>query len=160
MPGTCGTAGDDRQAVLSFWRRVMASSATTADYSDGELVSVAVPSSEGWEDQDDIHWFYGFTHPTTTLPTTTTTTNQHQKDLFVRFPTTAGWDAKDLNASLLALIELGQEVCRCGRVWLVVRRNPDELENLVHTLMYVGFEVDDPAFAYDDERYLMLKLDL
>lgn len=140
----CSPAGvPDMTAAESFWRKLHG--VDGGRFTEGDLVAVAVPSSEGWEDRDDIHWFYGFA----------TVGN-----LYIRFPTTAGWDAKDLNASLLALIELGQQVCLAERVWLVVKRNPDELENLVHTLLYVGFEVDDKpeAFAVDEEHHLFLKL--
>jgi hypothetical protein len=112
-----------------------------------EYVAVAVPSSEGWEDVEDIHWFHGFT----------LSDARGQSCLVVRFPTTAGWDAADLNASLLALIELGQDALKCDQIFLALKRNPDELENLVHTLMYVGFEVDDVDGVAEDCGYLTLR---
>ena len=135
-------------AAQVFWRK-LTGAGDDATLQHGDLLAVAVPSSEGWEDRDDIHWFYGFT--TTTAP---------NKAVYIRFPTTAGWDAQDLNASLLALIELGQEVCQAQHVWLCVKRNPEELENLVHTLMYVGFEVDDPTDFASSDDYLLLRLGL
>jgi hypothetical protein len=112
-----------------------------------EYLAVAVPSSEGWEDEDDIHWFYGFTVKL-----------DQEKGLFVRFPTTAGWDSADLTASLLALIELGQEVLGCDHIYLCLKRNPEELGNLVHTLLYVGFEVDDaPIGETPNPSYVILR---
>ena len=129
-------------AAQVFWRKLTGAG---DDAPHGDLLAVAVPSSEGWEDRDDIQWFYGFATATS---------------VYIRFPTTAGWDAKDLNASLLALIALGEEVCRVGQVWLCVKRNPEELENLVHTLMYVGFEVDDPTEFDGSDDYLFLRLAL
>lgn len=100
---------------------------------------------------DDVHWFYGFTldlkEPL-----------QGERGLFIRFPTTAGWDAHELTASLLALIEVGQEVLKCDQIYACVKRNPDELENLVHTLMYVGFEADAPPVGQElAEEYLALR---
>jgi hypothetical protein len=140
----------DDDPSIRFYRRLTMTSSVPGSLL--ELVAVAVPSSEGWEDVDDILWFYGFSC-------------REQKDgadkkiLFIRFPTTAGWDSADLTASLCALIELGQDALDCDELFLAVKRNPEELNNLVHTLMYVGFEVDSPPFPYDDNHYLTLKLE-
>lgn len=101
---------------------------------------------------DDVHWFYCFTLSYPSLSGT-------RKGLFIRFPTTAGWGSVDLTASLRALIELGQDTLDCDEIFVAVNKNPEELENLVHTLLYVGFEIYEPPFPFDDDSYLTLKLD-
>ena len=123
---------------VPFWR-TLTSSPTRI------LFSIAVPSSDGWENEEAVHWFNGFAV---------------DSDMFVQFPKTAGWGSKDLTTALLAVLEAGQDIIKAAMVWLIVRRDPDELENLVHALMYAGFEADEvPAgVCIDDDDYLAMSM--
>jgi len=113
-----------------------------------EHLTIATPVCQDW---DELICFPGFT---------VRITNEEwmsEKALFVRFPATAGWHATDFTEAVLALIELAEEGLNCDHIYLCLENNPQEIRNLVHSLMYVGFGAEDSPIEGASSNLLMLK---
>jgi hypothetical protein len=109
-----------------------------------ELVMIATPAYSDWE---SIILYEGFT-----------TSMGPEKNLFVKFPRAFDWLNDDFTSSVVALIELAEDILDCDRVFVAVERSVAEVNNLVRSLMYVGFSLSpSPLPNGNTDKYLLLE---
>lgn len=94
---------------------------------------IALPLNGSWESEELI-LFHGFT-----------IRRQGQLIMLVHFPRELPLEAEDFEGALSALLELAQDVLKTNLLYVIVDNESEEMPDLVHTLLYVGFEVADDA---------------
>lgn len=108
---------------------------------------LALPYNGSWE-RSELILFPGFTA---------------RKDgklvTMVHFPRELPIDAQDFEEALSALLELAQDVLKADLLHVIVDNESEEMPDLVHTLLYVGFEVaaDDAPLAGHAANLLFLE---
>lgn len=116
----------------------------TVDVSSQDLVMIATPTYFDWESV--IH-YEGFT-----------LSMGNDKSLFIKFPRAFDWLTDDFTSSVVALIELAENILDCDRVFVAVDRSVSELNNLARSLMYAGFSIcPSPLPNGNTDKYLLLE---
>lgn len=117
-----------------------------------DLVSIATPISTDWE---DFVIYEGFTLNVAKL----TGEASEEKAFFTQFPHTKGWLNEEFTPSIVvALIELAELVLKCDRLFICIERDSKEVNDLVHSLMYVGFSLATfPITSKINPNYLLLE---
>ncbi|KAG0330028.1 Ornithine decarboxylase antizyme 2 [Podila humilis] len=72
-----------------------------------------------------------------------------------------GWDDLSIRESVVAALDLAEEQLECHTVFLCLEKNNSNLDALVRTLMYAGFEIVLPGVLPNaDPKYLALGMEL
>lgn len=110
---------------------------------------IALPLNGSWEPEELI-LFYGFT-----------VRIQDKLIMLVHFPRELPIEAQDFEEALSALLELAQDVSKAKLLYVIVDNESEEMPDLVHTLLYIGFEVaDDAPLAGNAANLLFLEYEL
>lgn len=108
---------------------------------------IALPYNGSWE-RNELILFPGFT-----------ARQDGKLVMMVHFPRELPIEAQDFEGALSALLELAQDVLKADLLHVIVDNESEEMPDLVHTLLYVGFEVaaDDAPLAGHASNLLFLE---
>jgi len=91
---------------------------------------ISMPSSSGWK---RLLYIDGFT-----------ASRDGQKLLYAHLPSKRQWPDNEFKESVLALLELSQTVLECDQLIICLKSSRDDLSNLIHDFIYVGFTIAEP----------------
>ena len=88
------------------------------------------------------------------------------KCMYLQFPSSdtttksTSFHSADVFESVLALIELGEEILDCDDIYLCLERRNPESPHLVHSLLYVGFDTLPVSDELDHDNFFTLKFEI
>jgi len=62
--------------------------------------------------------------------------------LYIELPSDCNWNFQE---SMTSLLDLAEEILGCEKILIFIRKNKEDLKLLLHSFMYIGFEVVNPT---------------
>ncbi|KAL1920509.1 uncharacterized protein VTP21DRAFT_886 [Calcarisporiella thermophila] len=84
----------------------------------------------------------------------------HSGVVFIRPPLVGEWIDDEFKNTIVALLELAEEVLQCGRVVVCLEKKGEELKTLVHAFMYIGFQLVTPDIYGYNDRFILVGYDI
>ncbi|ORX52891.1 hypothetical protein BCR36DRAFT_323884 [Piromyces finnis] len=78
--------------------------------------------------------------------------------LYIEMPSECNWDFQE---SMTSLLDLAEEIFGCEKIVIFMRKNKKDLQVLIRSFVYIGFEVVNPTiYLKKDVDYFVLGYEL
>lgn len=107
-----------------------------------DCLVIATPETPKW---DSVRIYDAFT-----------LLHDSKKIMYLRIPCMDEWHGVEFKESLLALLELAENVLKCDYLYVCLEKTRSDLANLVHAFLYVGFNVVPSPVNGCNTKYVFL----
>ncbi|OUM66173.1 hypothetical protein PIROE2DRAFT_68984 [Piromyces sp. E2] len=68
--------------------------------------------------------------------------------LYIELPSECHWNFQE---SMTSLLDLAEEILGCEKIVIFIRKNKEDIKLLLHSFMYIGFQVVNPTVYFNRE---------